>query len=86
MLNHTFITHTEASKEIDRYITWPGQACAYKVGEMKIKELRQEAEKRLGELYTCKGPSIIINIFPYEQNIHNFLTPPPPIFTNKITF
>ena len=34
--------------ETDRYISWPGQACAYKLGQLKIRELREKAKQQLG--------------------------------------
>jgi len=48
------MTTTEVSTEIERYIVMPGQACAYKIGMLKILELRENAKKKLGSQFDLK--------------------------------
>jgi uncharacterized protein (DUF885 family) len=48
MTANTALTEQNIVAEVDRYISWPGQALAYKIGQMKIRELRTQAEQRLG--------------------------------------
>jgi uncharacterized protein (DUF885 family) len=55
MRDTTGMTETDVVAEIERYIVWPGQACAYMVGKLKILELRGRAQAELGAAYDEKA-------------------------------
>jgi uncharacterized protein (DUF885 family) len=52
---HSALGENNIANEVDRYIVWPGQALAYKLGQLEILRLREEARKRLGPAFEIKG-------------------------------
>ncbi|MEY8850082.1 DUF885 family protein [Psychroserpens sp. XS_ASV72] len=54
MASNTALSLHEINTETDRYISWPGQALSYKIGELKIRELRTKAEKVLGSKFDIR--------------------------------
>tara|TARA_Y100001960_G_scaffold102643_1_gene110507 strand:+ start:55 stop:1806 length:1752 start_codon:yes stop_codon:yes gene_type:complete len=55
MSENTALSRHNIVAEVDRYISWPGQALAYKMGELKIRELRTLAEKELGSEFDIRN-------------------------------
>ena len=79
MLENTALSEHNVRTEIDRYISWPAQALSYKIGEIKIKQLRAEAEEKLGDKFDIRDfhDAVLahgsVPLFVLEKNIKRFI-------------
>ncbi|QQX80359.1 DUF885 domain-containing protein [Shewanella sp. KX20019] len=79
MANNTALSLHNVTTEIDRYISWPGQALSYKIGELTIKRLRAQAEQELGENFDIRAfhDAVLANgsvpMTILEQQINDFI-------------
>jgi uncharacterized protein (DUF885 family) len=55
MTEHTGMGASDIEAEVDRYTMWPGQACGYMVGQLKLLEIRARAEEKLGDAFDAKA-------------------------------
>ena len=89
LAGHTALSQHEVETEVDRYISWPGQALSYKLGDLTIRRLRSEAEQQLGTRFDIKKfhtmllglGSVPLPVL--EEQVHQFIatskaTPVPP--------
>ena len=80
MSKNTALSIHEINTETDRYISWPGQALSYKIGELKIRELRTKAEKELGanfdirEFHEVLLEQGTVTLSILEKRINNYIT------------
>ena len=75
LLSHTALSGREVNTEVDRYISWPGQALAYYLGQMAIEKGRAKAEAALGSRF---------NIRAFHDTVLSLGSVPLPVLTNRI--
>jgi uncharacterized protein (DUF885 family) len=79
MSENTALSLHEINTETDRYISWPGQALSYKIGELKIRELRKKAEKELQENFDISAFHEVVleqgtvTLAILEERINNYI-------------
>lgn len=79
MLKNTALSEHNITTEVDRYISWPAQALSYKIGEIKIRQLRDKAEQELGERFDIRQfHSAVLRhgsvpLFVLEDNINQYI-------------